>query len=44
VETGIRGLIRRDLDWNGFLDSARWHGVAPLVFNKLKNIQPELNK
>lgn len=38
AETEIRGLVRRYLDWNAFLDSARWHGVAQLVFNNLKKL------
>ncbi len=38
VEAAIRGLVRQDIDWYTFLDSARWHGVAQLVFNNLKKI------
>jgi Uncharacterised nucleotidyltransferase len=28
-------LIRRPMDWNSILESAHWHGVAPLVYKNL---------
>lgn len=38
VKTEIHRLVLQQLDWKVFLESARWHGVAPLAFNNLKNI------
>lgn len=35
----IRNLVGLSLDWEEILKSARWHGVAPLLYNNLKRIQ-----
>ena len=38
TKSEIHRLVFLQLDWKVFLESARWHGVAPMVFNNLKNI------
>jgi hypothetical protein len=38
TKSEIHRLVFLQLDWKVFLESARWHGVVPLVFNNLKNI------
>ena len=38
IKTEINRLVLQPLDWEAFLESARWHGVAALAFNNLKNI------
>jgi hypothetical protein len=38
IKKEIHRLVPLQQDWKVFLESARWHGVAPLVFNNLKNI------
>lgn len=35
----IEALIKQPIDWKAFEDAATWHGVAPLAFNGLRNIQ-----
>ena len=32
-------IVGLPLDWEEILESARWHGVAPLLYNNLKGIQ-----
>jgi hypothetical protein len=38
MRSDLAKLVGKPIEWNAFLDSARWHGVAPLAFNNLKNI------
>jgi hypothetical protein len=38
IKIQIHRLVLQQLDWNFFLESALWHGVAPMVFNNLKNL------
>ena len=35
----IETLIRQPIDWKAFEDAAKWHGVAPLAFNGLRNVR-----
>jgi len=35
----IEALINQPIDWKTFENAATWHGVAPLAFNRLRNIQ-----
>jgi hypothetical protein len=36
---GIKDILRNPLNWEEVLQSAFWHGIAPLVYHKLKGIQ-----
>ncbi|MBC2711367.1 MAG: nucleotidyltransferase family protein [Desulfosarcina sp.] len=35
----IEALVRQPIDWKAFEDAAMWHGIAPLAFNGLRNVQ-----
>src|SRR3989304_7122244 len=35
----IKGVISLSLNWEEVLESAFWHGIAPLLYNNLKDIQ-----
>lgn len=37
IQQKIALLVMQPIEWNQFLDYARWHSVSPLVFSNLKN-------
>jgi hypothetical protein len=38
----LRALLARELDWDYVLNTARWHGVLPLVHWHLRELPPRL--
>ena len=36
----IRHLVSQNLDWDYLVQTARWHGVLPLLYRQLKDICP----